>query len=110
MKTILKNGLIEYVSRCDSLRVDHNGHIIRIDKEKVTIHAEGVQYAQYWLIEHESNTNILPFMAETPRYRPENKKIYVSPVQVYFNALADNFINIWKNFFFESVYFPRKKK
>lgn len=96
MKTMLKKGLIEYVSKCDSIRVENNGHIVRIDKEKVTIHVDGVQYAQYWMIEHESDKRVLPFMAETPRYRPENKKIYVSPVQVYFNALADNFINFWR--------------
>ena len=102
MKTTLKKGLIEYVSKCDSVRIEHNDHIIRIDKEKVTIHAECVQYAQYWMIEHESDKRVLPFVAETKRYRPKQgaKKMSVPPATVFFNALFDNWvksIKSWRN-------------
>ena len=96
MKTTTKRGFIEYVSKCDSVHIEHNDHIIMIDKEKVTIHVEGVQYAQYWMIEHESDKRILPFVAETKRYRPESQKMHIPHVQVYLNALADNFINFWR--------------
>ena len=54
MMTTTKKGPIAYVSKWDSIMVENNGHIVRIDKEKVTVHVDGVQYAQYWMIEHES--------------------------------------------------------
>ena len=100
MKTTTKKGLIEYVQRCDSIRVDHNDHVIRIDKEKVTVHVDGVQYAQYWMIEHESDKWILPFMAETKRYVPEHSNNSMTPACRLFNAVFDNWINSiksWRN-------------
>lgn len=99
MKTTLKKGLIEYVSKCDSIRVENNGHIVRIDKEKVTIHVDGVQYAQYLMIEHESDKRIIPFMAETKRYVPERHN-YITQACQLFNAVFDNWINAiksWRN-------------
>ena len=100
MKTTTKRGLIEYVQRCDSIRVDHNDHVIRIDKEKVTIHVDGVQYAQYLMIEHELDKRVLPFMAETKRYVPEYRHNYITPACRLFNAVFDNWINSiksWRN-------------
>ena len=100
MKTTTKKGLIEYVQRFDSIRVDHNDHVIRIDKEKVTIHVEGVQYAQYWMIEHEFDKRVLPFMAETKRYVPEHRNNSITPACRLFNAVFDNWINSiksWRN-------------
>ena len=100
MKAITKKGLIEYVSECDSIKVENNGHIVRIDKEKVTIHVDGVQYAQYWMIKHESNKRILPFVAETKRYVPEYRHNYMTQACRLFNAVFDNWINSiksWRN-------------
>ena len=100
MKATLKKGLIEYVSKWDSIMVENNGHIVRIDKEKVTIHVEGVQYAQYWMIEHESDKRVLPFVAETKRYAPEYRHNYITPACRLFNAVFDNWINSiksWRN-------------
>ena len=100
MKAITKKGLIEYVSECDSIRVYHNNHVLRINKEKVTIHVEGVQFAQYWMIEHETDKRILPFVAETKRYVPEYRHNYITPAFRLFNAVFDNWINSiksWRN-------------
>lgn len=100
MKAITKKGLIEYVSECDSIKVNNNGYIVRIDKEKVTIHVDGVQYAQYWMIEHESDKRILPFMAEKKRYVPEHRNNSMTPACRLFNAVFDNWINSiksWRN-------------
>ena len=100
MKTTLKKGLIEYVSKCDSVRIEHNDHIIRIDKEKVTVHVDGVQYAQYLMIEHELDKRVLPFMAETKRYVPEYRPHFMTPACRLFNAVFDNWINSiksWRN-------------
>ena len=100
MMTTTKKGPIAYVSKWDSIMVENNGHIVRIDKEKVTIHVEGVQYAQYWMIEHESDKRILPFMAETKRYVPEHRNNSMTPACRLFNAVFDNWINSiksWRN-------------
>lgn len=100
MKTTTKRGLIEHVSKCDSVHIEHNDHIIMIDKEKVTIHVEGVQYAQYWMVENESDKRVLPFMAETKRYAPEYRNNSMTPACRLFNSVFENWINSiksWRN-------------
>jgi hypothetical protein len=97
MRVEIKKLHTAYEVECESAIVTvSSSACVHIDKNSVLVFIDGFQFAQYVLSDPKPNKKVLPFQAETKRYRPEKNKMSVLPQVSFLNAVADNFINFWR--------------